>query len=51
MGYENKQKKNQEIIDKLFLSHELLCFVQLKNGSPGLPTRLSHTTTIKPYIV
>ena len=52
MGYENeKQKKCRDTIDKLFLSHKLLCFAQLKDGSPGLPTRLPHKTTIKPYII
>ena len=49
-GMKINKKKSKDIIDKLFLSHELLCFVQLKNGSPGLPTRLKHKTAIKPYI-
>ena len=49
-GMKINKKKSRHIIDKLFLSHELLCFVQLKNGSPGLPTRLNHETVIKPYI-
>ena len=48
-GMKIYKKKSRDIIDKLFLSRELLCFVQLKNGSPGLPTRLKHKTAIKPY--
>ena len=50
MKMKNK-KKCRDTIDKLFLSHKLLCFAQLKDGSPGLPTRLPHKTTIKPYII
>ena len=50
-GMKINKKKSRDIIHKLFLSHKLLCFVQLKNGSPGLPTRLNHKTTIKPYIL
>jgi len=50
MKMKNK-KKCRDIIDNLLLSHKLLCFVQLKDGSPGLPTRLSHKTIIKPYSV
>ena len=50
-GMKINKKKSRDIIHKLFLSHKLLCFVQLKNGSPSLPTRLNHKTTIKPYIL
>ena len=48
-GSKINRKKSINIINELSLSHELLCFTQLRDGRPGLPTRLSNTTRIRPF--
>jgi hypothetical protein len=50
-GMKVNKKKSINIINKLSLSHKLLCFTQLKDGTPGLPTRLNNETNIKPFII
>ena len=50
-GSKINRKKSIDIINKLSLSQELLCFTQLRDGRPGLPTRLSNNTRIRPFIL
>ena len=45
-GNKVSKKETQQILLELRPSHNLLCFVKLKNGNPGLPTRLKCTTKI-----
>lgn len=49
-GTKINRRKSIDIINILSLSHELLCFTQLVDGRPGLPTRLSYRTVIQPYV-
>ena len=45
-GNSPSKKATQKIVFELAQSHNLFCFVKLKNGNPGLPTRLASTTKI-----
>lgn len=44
-GNNLSKKATQKIVAELNV-HNLFCFVKLKNGNPGLPTRLASTTKI-----
>ena len=43
------KKESKKIVIRLRNTYRLLCFSKLKNGNPGLPTRLQSSTIITPF--
>jgi len=48
-GAKISKEESLRIVSQLSNKYNLYCFKKLKDGRPGLPTRLSKNTTIVPF--